>query len=86
MIKMKDNNCIDETELDFDEAVKFIEFLKREIQRHKWNIIEALKWHYYYKNIPVLSKAWKSSVERHQEDIYFSYKTIKYLQQKFGGI
>jgi len=86
MIKMKDNNCIDETELDFDEAVHFIKFLQDEIIRHKHNKTDSLRWSWYYRHTPVLEKAWQSSAERHQEDIDLSKKTIEYLKQKFGGI
>jgi len=82
-IALKKNNMIDENQLDRNEAVKFILFLEEEKERHKIAIHSCQFSKTLFKDCPVLKQAYKSSIERHLDDIIMTQKTIDLLRNKW---
>jgi len=87
MIEMKvgHNNSphIEETKLDKNEAVYFIDFLEEEIARHKLAIRQCDYLMHFFNQCDVLIIAYRSSIKGHLYDIEQTQKTIDYLRNKF---
>jgi len=86
MIILKKNNHIDETKLDRNESVLFIDMLRHELQRHKYEIYRA-KEHAYYLfpyNNPLVSKFWECQTQNHKQDMDMIQKCIEYLVDKWS--
>jgi len=86
MIKLKSNNHINETKLDRNESILFIDMLRHELQRHQYEIYRA-KEHAFYKfpySNPLVSKFWECQQENHITDITMIQNCINYLKEKWG--
>ena len=83
MIILKKNNHIDETKLDRNESIVFIQLLKIEMIRHKCQIYSCQEKMYYdigYIN----SIFWNCQKENHKVDCIKIEKCINYLNIKWS--
>ena len=83
MIALKKNNHIDETKLDRNESIIFIQLLKVELLRHKCQVSLCHEKMYYDVGY-INSIFWKCQKENHTEDIGMIQKCIYYLTKKWG--
>lgn len=82
-IEFKPGNLIKESKLDKVEAKHFLVFLNAEVKRHEKELNKCYATAERNWRIPILAIAYHTSVIRHYEDIQFTRKTIKYLNDKF---
>lgn len=86
MIILKKNNHIDESKLDRNESILFIDMLRHELKRHQYEIYRA-KEHAFYKfpySNPLVSKFWECQTQNHKQDIDMIQKCINYLIEKWS--
>lgn len=83
MIILKNNNHIDETKLNKNESVIFINLLKKEMLRHKCEMHRAYEQMYYDVGY-INSIFWKCQMENHLQDLNKIQICINYLMQKWG--
>lgn len=82
MIVLKENNHIDETKLDRNQSILFIELLKVELLRHKCQV-HICHEKMYYDVGKINSIFWKCQKENHQIDCDKIEKCIYYLVRKW---
>jgi len=86
MIKFKEGNFLDETELSKDEAIEFVHFLKLELLRHEDHLRLYKKIAEDDDSSDFLRVVAQTVVVRNIDDIAHTKKTIAYLEHKFGWI
>ena len=86
MITIKKDNHIDETKLDRNESILFIDMLQYELKRHDCEILRAKeKTFYWCSNYnPIHATFWDCQKENHKADSEKIQKCIKYLKEKWG--
>ena len=82
MITIKKINHIDETKLDRNESILFIDLLKTEMIRHKCAMHRAHEQMYYDVGC-INSVFWKCQKENHKQDVEKIENCIIYLIKKW---
>ena len=83
MIILKKNNHIDETKLNKNESIIFIQLLKVELLRHKCQVFQTQEKMYYDVGC-INSIFWKCQQQNHKIDCEKIEKCISYLNVKWG--
>lgn len=86
MIILKKNNDIDETKLDRNESILFVNMLRCELERHlnEKMIAKERACYPFSCNIALVKTFWNCQKENHKIDVEKIEKCIDYLTKKWG--